>query len=90
MTDTYRPGDIAMVDGKPAVWKRLSAASSYGADQYRWEFIEGGWNAEPAEVGPVLGNVGDIAVSEQQRYEAAMDDYAANTTHGNTWIEDTE
>lgn len=52
----YRPGDIAMVDGKPAVW----VASRAGT--YVWHYLNG---AEPfgIEVGPVLGNVGDIATA---------------------------
>jgi len=59
----YRPGDIAMVDSKPAVCIQVSG-------QYQdWHFLgidphaDGSWTAFPREVGPVLGNVTDIAAA---------------------------
>ena len=85
---TYRPGDIAMVGTIPAVW-------TWDADQgsYDWMDPDDGQFFGPfaAEiVGPVLGNVADIAATEQRKYEAAMNDYADHTTHGNSWIEENE
>lgn len=65
MSDTYRPGDIAMVDGKPAVW----ITSPVDADI--WDWMDGGWTVNPREVGPVLGNVADIAAAETERIEDA-------------------
>lgn len=49
---TYRAGDIAMVDGEVAIWQQRGA----------WQRLNG---ATPfaTEVGPVLGNVGDIAAA---------------------------
>ena len=61
---TYRPGDIAMVDGKPAVWLRLQQARQDGSPIELWRWMDGDWRwwtSKPAEVGPVLANVADIA-----------------------------
>lgn len=61
---TYRPGDIAMVDGKPAVWLQLQQARQDGSPIELWRWLDGDWRwwtSKPAEVGPVLANVADIA-----------------------------
>ncbi|GAB3863581.1 hypothetical protein GCM10028801_31550 [Nocardioides maradonensis] len=49
-SSTYRPGDIAVVEDRPAVYMPT-----------RWEWMDGTWTAIPLSVGPVLGNVFDIA-----------------------------
>lgn len=57
MTTENRTGDIAMVDDKPAVWMQ---AESYAG----WKDLECSLFFLPnAEVGPVLGNVADIATA---------------------------
>lgn len=59
---TYRPGDIAMVSDKfhpeaPAVYM----GTSYSPHLTLWHWIGYGHTYAPTEVGPVLGNVADIA-----------------------------
>lgn len=73
MTDTYRPGDIAMVTGVALGSKPAPAVclGGYMGDQTTWHFLTGGWTNHPAEVGPVLGNVADIAAAETERIEDA-------------------
>lgn len=58
---TYRPGDIAMVS--PNNLRILAVVKVPGNDpaEARWEFIHGGSAPIDVEVGPVLGNVTDIA-----------------------------
>jgi len=86
-TPTYRPGDIAMV----TVYG-FTRPGMHVEDEYdnAWAFPNGDVAHNPDAVGPVLGNVADIAAAEQRKYEAAMNDYADHTTHGNTWIEENE
>lgn len=56
---TYRPGDIAMVEGKPAVY----LASGFGMEAH-WQHLARGYSSRSStEVGPVLGNVADIAAA---------------------------
>lgn len=46
----HRQGDVAMVEGKVAVYFPT-----------RWEWMDGHWTAIPLEVGPVLFNIYDKA-----------------------------
>jgi hypothetical protein len=46
----YRTGDIATVEGRVAVYMPT-----------RWEWMDGTWTTIPLTVGPVLGNVYDVA-----------------------------
>jgi len=54
---TYRPGDIAMVD----VEGHGDAMPCVLISKGRWQALDGAWTCVTGEVGPVLGNVGDIA-----------------------------
>lgn len=61
---TYRPGDIAMVKGQYHHSNGAPAAYVHAADAEcspRWVWIDDKWTSARAEVGPVLGNVADIA-----------------------------
>lgn len=53
---TYRPGDIAMVDGKPAVYIKADAWA-VGL----WHWLDGGTAPVRPEVGLILENVIEIA-----------------------------
>lgn len=54
---TYRPGDIAMVDGIPCAWTEDGWAPHWHPT------TEPRTNWRKREVGPVLGNVADIAAN---------------------------
>jgi hypothetical protein len=61
MSETYRPGDIAMVkpddrsDAQPAIHIVRPDGATF------WMWLDYGFTYLPHEVGPVLGNVADIA-----------------------------
>lgn len=75
MSSTYRPGDIAMVTSElddvrdePGVFLRLEEVEF-------WSLVSGKavWAADADEVGPVLGNVADIAAMMTKAHEAFED-----------------
>lgn len=49
----YRAGDIAVVEGRRAVYQPT-----------RWEWLDGTWTAIPLSVGPVLGNIFNLPPAE--------------------------
>lgn len=55
----YRPGDIAVIEGQPVVCVR--------EDGRLWAKLTGGLDliSDLTMIGPVLGNVADIAANEQ-------------------------
>lgn len=64
MTDTYRPGDIAMMRFRPGggpEWRPAVRMRGYLPDRDTWHALDSGVWLSNAEVGPILGNVADIA-----------------------------
>lgn len=71
---TYRPGDIAMVKSmardEVAVW---TAAADIPRRTDGWVHLDGTRPIRVSEVGPVLGNVADIAAMMTKAHEAFDD-----------------
>lgn len=50
----YRTGDIAVVEGRVAIYMPR-----------RWEWMDGTWTAIPLSVGPVTANAFDLTAAQQ-------------------------